>query len=269
EGTGWRKVGGGAGQGGRGGKGDVNEWARRGEKHVGVRHTPVDTPPDTAGGRRRAALDQRPQRLPAVAVVVADVEARPRLGGNEIDGLVADVDRREFEIRTVEMLRAVVERLRRQRGDQPDDSAARVVRQLRTGGGALRAGDNERAVLRAAPADLDHVAEALRIGRLAEQAMIELFAARLRPGEQLHRAVDGDALLVAGDQERDRALGFAAARGEMVEYGRDLAGNRAFHVDGAAAIENAVDDLGGERRLSPARRVAGRHDVGMAGEHEM
>ncbi len=46
-----------------------------------------------------------------------------------------------------------------------------------------------------------------------------------RPLQQLHGAVDRDALLVAGDQEGDRALGPAAVRGEMIERRRQ-AGRR-------------------------------------------
>ena len=56
---------------------------------------------------------------------------------------------------------------------------------------------------------------------------------------------------------------------EIVERGRDRAGDGAFHVDGAAAIERAVGDVAGERRMRPGRFVAGRHHVGMAGEHQM
>ena len=65
---------------------------------------------------------------------------------------------------------------------------------------------DQRAVLRAAPADLDGVAQRFAVARLAQNAVIELFAVLRRPVEQLGRAVDGDALLVAGDQERDRAF---------------------------------------------------------------
>ena len=71
---------------------------------------------------------------------------------------------------------------------------------------ALAAGDDQRAVERAAPAGLDGVAEHLDVARLAKNAMVEFFAARGRPLQQLDRAVDRDAFLVAGDQERDRAF---------------------------------------------------------------
>ena len=51
------------------------------------------------GRRRRRALDQGLERGLAVAIVETDVEARPRLAGNEVDHGVADVDRGEFEVR--------------------------------------------------------------------------------------------------------------------------------------------------------------------------
>ena len=48
--------------------------------------------------------------------------------------------------------------------------------------------------------------------RLADDAMIEAFALVLQPGENLARAVDRVAFLVAGDEQRDRALERAFAR---------------------------------------------------------
>jgi hypothetical protein len=43
--------------------------------------------------------------------------------------------------------------------------------------------------------------------------VIEFFAEIRRPLQQFDRAVDGNAFLVAGDQERDRAFGLAVIRG--------------------------------------------------------
>ena len=47
------------------------------------------------------------------------------------------------------------------------------------------------------------------------------------------------------------------------------AGDAALHVDRAAAIEDAVRDLAGKRRMRPARCVARRHHIGMACKDEM
>jgi hypothetical protein len=138
---------------------------------------------------------------------------------------------------------------------------------------ALHAVDIERAGLRAAAADLDAVAHHLEIGGLAQHAMVEFFAARRRPLQKLDGAVDGDVFLVAGDQERDRALAviarLAAMRGEMREHGRDAAGDAALHVDRTAAVEKAAPDLAGKRAMAPGGLVARRHHVGMAGEGDV
>ena len=110
---------------------------------------------------------------------------------------------------------------RLQRGDQRRQAADRVVGAIGIGDVALAAGDDQRAVERAAPADLDGVAEHLDVARLAEDAVVECLAALRRPSQQLDGAVDRDAFLVAGDQERDRALvRLAAVGGEMVERRR-------------------------------------------------
>src|ERR1043166_863600 len=112
---------------------------------------------------------------------------------------------------------------------------------MRIGAVALNAVGNERSGQRAAPADLDAVAKLLDIARLAQHAMIEFFAARRRPLQQLYGAVDGVAFLIPGDQERDRALRRAAIGSEIVERGSYAAGNAALHVDRAAAVERSEE----------------------------
>ena len=64
-----------------------------------------------AGGGVEAAADLGAQRLRIPALVEADVEHRPRLGRDHVGGAVADVDRREFQVRGVEMRGAAVQRL--------------------------------------------------------------------------------------------------------------------------------------------------------------
>ena len=137
---------------------------------------------DLAAGRFGGALlDQRFQRIQRVLVVEADVEARARLAGNEVDGLVADIDRGEFQMRGRELRAAGVERLGLQRRDQRHQPADRIVGALRIGDMALPAGHDQVAVERAAAADLDGVAELFVIARLAQNAVVEFFAALGRP----------------------------------------------------------------------------------------
>ena len=62
-----------------------------------------------------------------MVIVEADIEARARLGRDEIDGGVADIDRSEFEIRRIEVRGAAVERLGVERLDQMGDAAHRIV----------------------------------------------------------------------------------------------------------------------------------------------
>ena len=189
-------------------------------------------------------------------VVEADVELCARLPGDHIASGVADVDGREFEVGGLELRAAVIERLVGERHDQPRNIRHWIGRALRIGDVALHAVDMERAGLRAAAADLDAIAEHLDIRRLAEHAMIEFLAA-----------------LVAGDQKRDRALAvflrLAAIVGEILQHRRDAAGDAALHVDRAAAIEETVLDLAGERAVRPRRLVAGRYHIGMSGKGDV
>ncbi len=55
----------------------------------------------------------------------------------------------------------------------------------------------------------------------------------------------------------------------VFERGGDEGGDASLHVDGAAAVEGAVADLARKRRYGPGGLVAGRHDVGVAGERKM
>ena len=98
---------------------------------------------------------------------------------------------------------------------------------------ALLADERQPAGQRAAPSVLDRVAERRLAGRLAEQASVESFAARQRPVDELDRAVDGRAFLVAGQKEADRALERAAR--DEAQGGGERGGDAALHVGGAAA----------------------------------
>ncbi len=133
---------------------------------------------------------------------------------------------------------------------------------------ALDAVDGEPRRDTAAPADLDHLAQALRIGRLADQAGIQRLALFLQPLQHPDRAVDRRAFLVAGDQQADGTVEFATL-GQESRDGRDKGADSALHIRRAPAVENAVRDLGPEGRLAPAGRFADRDHVDMAREAEI
>src|SRR4029079_11398080 len=110
----------------------------------------------------------------------------------------------------------------------------RVVGAMRVGDVTHLAGHDENAVLRTPAPKLDGVAQFVDVARLAEHAMVEFFALRRGPFQELGAAVDGDAFFIAGDEKRDRPapvlLRLAAVGGKMIERGSDLAGDRALHV---------------------------------------
>src|SRR5215469_4873293 len=142
----------------------------------------------------------------------------------------------------------------------------RIIGTLRVCNMALAAGDDQGAVERTAASDLDRVANDFEIARFAENAMIEALAAVTRPLEKLDRAVDRNALLIAGDEERDRAFRFAAVRFQIVKRGGDKAGNAALHVDRAAAIQALLGNHLGKWRMRPRAFVTRRDDVGVPRE---
>ncbi|MNN21554.1 hypothetical protein D3C81_1348810 [compost metagenome] len=129
----------------------------------------------------------------------------------------------------------------------------------------LHALDRELAGQRAAPAVLDHVAEGVHRGRLANHAVVQPLAARLEGLHHLHRAVMRRAFLVAGDQEGDGA-GVGRMLGHEFLHGDHEAGDGGLHVRRAPAVELAVAVGGLERVRLPLVHRAGRHHVGMAGE---
>ena len=121
----------------------------------------------------------------------------------------------------------------------------------------------------AAPADLDHVAQRFRVGRLADQAHVEPFVVSVEPFQHFLGAVDGVAFLVARNEQADRAAEVCAAVVQEARDGGHEGGNRPLHVGCAAAVQDAVAHLSGEGIVGPVGRIAFRHDIGMAGETEI
>ncbi len=142
----------------------------------------------------------------------------------------------------------------------------RIVRQMRIGDMALTAGHRQMAGQAATAAVLDHIAERVRVGRLADDAGIRLLPVGSGPFHHFHRAVDGIALFIAGDHQADRSAGtgFQNPRG-----GGDKGGDSAFHVGGTTAIETPVGNLGIESAMRPGGLVADRNHIRMAGKAQM
>jgi hypothetical protein len=150
-------------------------------------------------------------------------------------------------------------------GDGRGGEMDRVLAQLRISDMRLDALDAQPAMQRTASAVLHGVAEDLGAGRLADNAVIQGFAACRETLDDLDRAVGRRAFLVGGDQPGDRA-GMLGVLGDEAFDCRQKCGDGAFHVGGAATVEQAVafgwlEWLGG-----PIFQGAGRHDVGMPGE---
>ncbi len=197
-------------------------------------------------------------------IVEADVETRPRFARNDVEGGVVRFQRRDFEVRRLEILAAVVDVHIDQRVQNMHQDRDRVTGKMRVGDMPLLADDDDRPRQAAAPAGLDGVAELLARGRLADQRRVEDVALFPRPFDQLLRAVDRRAFLIAGDGQRQRPL--RLARRDEGEGGSEKRRHATLHVDGAAPDHRAVGDLAGKRRVAPARFIAGRHHVGMPGE---
>ena len=102
-----------------------------------------------------------------------------------------------------------------------------------------------------APADFDRVPEFFLIAWLAENAVVEFLAALGSPFQELRRPVHSDAFLVAGDKERNRPFGLPVMCSQMIENGRDRAGDAALHVHRATPVHLTVGDLARERRMFP------------------
>ena len=172
--------------------------------------------------------------------------------------------------RRLEMLGAVVERRGGQRVQHARPAGAPGCR--RDAGrrrGPARRATVEPAGHAAAPADLDHVAERRRDGRLADQAGVEHLAVLPQPVQHLAGAVDRGAFLVAGDQQADRAGEVVAALGQEALGRGDEGGDRRPSCRprrGRTARRRAPRAANGSTS-SPRRRR--RHHVGMAGEAEI
>ena len=156
-----------------------------------------------APGASRSAISSTSfdQVCAALEIVEADVELRRRRGGDDVAGVGRGRNAGEFEVRRREGVGAVVEMKRIERRDDPRQLGDRIVGAVGVGDMALRARHVDPHVDRAAPADLDRVAQPVDRGRLADQDHVGADAALVQPIDDPRRAVGGIAFLVAGDQQ--------------------------------------------------------------------
>ena len=111
--------------------------------------------------RRQLRAQPGLERCGRVAVVEADVEGRARRRRDHVARRIADVDRGDHQPGRLEMGAAGVQGLARQRVEHAQQARDRIVGPLGIGDVALHAANRQMAGHRAAPADLDHLAEAL------------------------------------------------------------------------------------------------------------
>ena len=181
-------------------------------------------------------------------------------------GGVADIDAGDLESRARSPRRpgrAAAEQRGKHRSERPD----RIVGDLRVGDVALAAVDEQPSIERAAPAVLDRVAESAHACRLADDAMIETLTLCQRPVEQL------DLPLTAGPSSSPVMRKLIEPANGALAMKRKAAATAAatppFMSQAPRPKSWTVGDLGCERIEPPALDIAGRDDVGMAGESEI
>ena len=131
--------------------------------------------------------------------------------GNDVRRAGAGADVRDLERRRLEELVALVPDARGELGQRRRNSVHRIVGQMRIGDVSLHAVHRQLAGERAAAADLDRCRRAHRCSGFADDAPVDLLAARLEHFHDAARAVDRGTFLVAGQQEGERAVVVADA----------------------------------------------------------
>lgn len=148
------------------------------------------------------------------------------------------------------------------RGEDTQQRRNRIIGEVRIGDMALRARNFDPDIDRAAPPDLDRIAEPRRGGRLADKADVGDELTRLHPIDQRYGAVSGGAFLVAGDDQREATFVRRHARG-----GGDEGGDAPLHVHRATPVEQIAPHLRHERIGCPA--FTGRDHVEVSGKGEV
>ena len=131
----------------------------------------------------------------------------------------------------------------------------------------LNAVYRQAAAERAAPADLDRVADRDFARGLAYDAPVNALATLAQQLCDAARAIDRGALFIAGDQKGDRAAVARMRAHELLGRGQHRR-KSALHVRSPSSVEHSIADFGHEGIAAPRLQRAGRYDVGVSGEAE-
>ena len=132
---------------------------------------------------------------------------------------------------------------------------------------ALDAAHGQRRRQRAATADAQQVAQSRHRRGFTGDAPVDAFATQAKGIGDLAHTVDGIALLVRG-QQQCHAARMIRMRGDEPFQRNDERRDAAFHVRRATAVQQPVPDLRLERIAVPGLARPGRHDIGMAQQHQ-
>ena len=211
------------------------------------------------------ALDRVLQALQRLHWRIAQIESCLQFAGNDVRCTGAGIQVRDLESGRLEEFVALIPCAARQFGKRRCQHVHGILGELRVGHMPLHAVHRQAPGEGSTPTDLDRVTDLQFAGGLADDAPVHGLAPRFQRLDDALGAVDRRTLLVAGDQEGDRA---AMLRRLAHELGRrrDHRCESALHVGGAAAIQHAVADDRLERIRLPFLERSRRHHVRMARE---
>src|SRR4029077_6215330 len=172
-----------------------------------------------------------------------------------------------LEAGRLEMLGAFVPRAAHELGERRRERMHRILGELRVSDVALHAMNDQTPAEGPAAAHLDGVADGHFTRGLAHDTPIDALAACREQFHDAPSAIDRRSLLIARDQEGDRA-GVQRMAGDELLGGGHHRHETALHIRGAPAIEDTVADLGHEWVAVPLLEWAGGHHIGMPGEAE-
>ena len=196
----------------------------------------------------------------------SEVEQRHGFARHHVGGARARIQVRHLERRGREVLVALVPFDADNLGQRRRQLVHRVACQVRVRHVALDALYRQLARQGATAAVLAGVAQYIAGSRLAHDAVIQLFAARLQGVANDGGTVDGRTFFVRRDQQRDGTAMLGVGGHEFL--GRHHEGSdRAFHVGRPTAVQPAVAFGGYERVAIPLFARTRRHHIRVTGKH--